>query len=113
MSADTTRHPPNATLLFTMLPGSNRKQHPSIYRYRLKYTNPDSSQPGCAMLWEVAGGRMTYQIALERAESGELRWHCTCATQSIAARTHRTSANTSAVCATWALRRRGVNANIH
>jgi len=31
------------------------------------------------MLWEVLGGRLDYQIALERAESGDLRWHCTCA----------------------------------
>jgi hypothetical protein len=31
------------------------------------------------MSWEVTGGRMPYQIALERSEDGNLRIHCTCA----------------------------------
>jgi hypothetical protein len=31
------------------------------------------------MTWEVSGGRLTYQIALEEDEGGGLRWHCTCA----------------------------------
>jgi hypothetical protein len=31
------------------------------------------------MTWEVSGGRMPYQIALERDETGTLRIHCTCA----------------------------------
>ena len=68
-----------ATLLFTMLPGPDRKRRPSTYRYKLTHLNPHPGEPGCSMLWDVAGGRLPYQIALERAESGELRWHCTCA----------------------------------
>ena len=66
------------TLFFAMLPGTDRKRHPSTYRFRLTYSNPRFSEPGCSMLWEVAGGRGVYQVALERAESGDLRWHCTC-----------------------------------
>ena len=31
------------------------------------------------MTWEVSGGRMPYQIALERDDAGSLRIHCTCA----------------------------------
>jgi hypothetical protein len=31
------------------------------------------------LLWEVFGGRLTYQVALEREVGGGLRWHCTCA----------------------------------
>jgi hypothetical protein len=31
------------------------------------------------MMWEVTGGRMPYQIALEQTKHGQLRWHCTCA----------------------------------
>jgi hypothetical protein len=34
---------------------------------------------GCALLWEVFGGREVYQVALERLPGGSLRWHCTCA----------------------------------
>ena len=31
------------------------------------------------MIWEVSGGRLSYQIALECGETGNLRLHCTCA----------------------------------
>jgi hypothetical protein len=31
------------------------------------------------MIWEVHGGRLGYQVALERDEAGALRLHCTCA----------------------------------
>ena len=31
------------------------------------------------MTWDVSGGRLPYQIALERTESGAVRWHCGCA----------------------------------
>ena len=64
---------------FIVLPGADRKRHPSVYRYQLTYANPGLDEAGCAQLWEVAGGRSVYQLALERQESGELRWHCTCA----------------------------------
>src|SRR5205807_542406 len=67
------------TLLFASLPGPDRKRTPSDYCYRLAYRNPRPDEPGCALLWEVVGGRLEYQIALERQPSGALRWHCTCA----------------------------------
>ena len=69
----------NNVVLFTALPGPNRKRQTTTYRYKLIYSNPRPDGAGCAMLWEVEGGRLTYQVALERAESGALRWHCTCA----------------------------------
>src|SRR5947209_8492104 len=69
----------SSTILFAVLPGPDRRRRPSTYRYRLAYTNPQPAEPGCAMRWEVAGGRLVYQIALEREESGGLRWHCSCA----------------------------------
>ena len=31
------------------------------------------------LLWEVGGGRMLYQVALERQENDQMTWHCTCA----------------------------------
>jgi hypothetical protein len=31
------------------------------------------------MTWEILGGRLPYQIALERTDEGNLRAHCTCA----------------------------------
>jgi hypothetical protein len=65
--------------LFASLPGPTRKRTPSAYCYRLAYRNPEPAVPGCALLWEVFGGRSTYQIALEREPTGGLRWHCTCA----------------------------------
>jgi hypothetical protein len=67
------------TLLLTALPGPTRKREPSPYCYRLSYRNPKPGSPGCALLWEVYGGRLPYQIALERKPSGGFDWHCTCA----------------------------------
>jgi hypothetical protein len=64
---------------YAWLPGPTRKRTRSRYRYRLTYRSPQPDEPGCALLWEVAGGRLPYQIALERGRRGELRWHCTCA----------------------------------
>src|SRR5262245_59293988 len=68
-----------ATTLFAVLPGPDRKRRPSTYRFRLTFMNPQPAQPGCVLLWDVAGGRLGYQIALERQESGDLHWHCSCA----------------------------------
>jgi hypothetical protein len=31
------------------------------------------------MMWEVYGGRLTYQIALEYGPKGRMHLHCTCA----------------------------------
>jgi hypothetical protein len=65
-------------VLYALLPGPTRRRSRTAYRYRLTYRNPEPQEPGCALLWEVEGGRQGYQIALEREESGGLRYHCTC-----------------------------------
>ena len=77
--APTSNGPPDPTLLLASLPGPTRRRTPSAYLYRLTYRSPGPAEPGCALLWEVVGGRLEYQIALEREPSGALRWHCTCA----------------------------------
>jgi hypothetical protein len=66
-------------VIFTLLPGPDRKRLIRPYGYRLTYRNPASDAAGCVMLWEVSGGRLSYQIALERDEGGGLRLHCSCA----------------------------------
>src|SRR4051812_26433972 len=66
-------------LVVASLPGPTRRRTPSPYCYRLTYRNPEPRAAGCALLWDVFGGRLPYQIALEREASGALRWHCTCA----------------------------------
>ena len=69
----------SVTVLFTLLPGPDRKRQARPYGYRLSYRNPDRDAAGCVMLWEVSGGRLCYQVALERDEAGALRLHCSCA----------------------------------
>jgi hypothetical protein len=64
---------------FATLPGPSRKRKHAPYCYRLVYRNPQPGIEGCALLWEVHGGRLAYQVALERERAGGLRWHCTCA----------------------------------
>jgi hypothetical protein len=66
-------------LLVTRLPGPGRKRSEALYHYRLTYRNPLDDAVGCVMLWEVSGGRLPYQVALERDEAGSLHVHCTCA----------------------------------
>ena len=61
------------------LPGPDRQRTPKLYRYHLLYQEAEPVKPGCVRLWEVVGGRETYQIAIEREESGTIRYHCTCA----------------------------------
>jgi hypothetical protein len=64
---------------FTLvLPGPNRKRLPSPYCFKIAYRNPDPNEEGCVAVWEVSGGREGYQIALERTEKSQLRWHCCC-----------------------------------
>ncbi|MGF1578886.1 MAG: hypothetical protein ACFCD0_05945 [Gemmataceae bacterium] len=63
----------------TTIPGPDRKRTPCEYRYRLIYRSENPQDEGCVLAWEVLGGRMIYQIALEREEAGDLRAHCTCA----------------------------------
>lgn len=66
-------------MLVTLLPGTDRKRTDSLYRYRLTYRNPQAQVSGCVMTWDVQGGRLPYQVALERDDAGNLRLHCTCA----------------------------------
>jgi hypothetical protein len=66
-------------VLAALLPGPGRKRGQSSYVYRLLYRNPNPAQVGCVMTWEVQGGRLTYQVAVEREKGGRLRCHCTCA----------------------------------
>lgn len=68
-----------ASTFLTPLPGPDRKRSLRDYQYRVVYCTPDPDETGCAVLWEVTGGRLSYQVALERGERGDLRWHCTCA----------------------------------
>src|SRR5579872_3976489 len=65
---------------FTLvLPGPTRKRLPSAYSFNLAYRNSNQNEAGCVAVWEVLGGREGYQIALERTEKNQLRWHCCCA----------------------------------
>ena len=61
------------------LPGPDRKRSETVYRYRVIYRAADPPASGCLMTWEVRGGRLAYQIAVERQEGGRVRLHCTCA----------------------------------
>lgn len=67
------------SLFSATLPGPDRRRTRVPYRFRLTYQSANPTTEGCALLWEVAGGRLPYQIALEREAGGGLRWHCTCA----------------------------------
>ena len=78
MTASNETLPPAAVFL-RQLPGPDRKRTPSWYRYGIVYRNTDESEAGCAMTWEVHGGRDEYQISLERTSDGYHHWHCTCA----------------------------------
>ena len=71
--------PSGGALLMSTLPGPQRKRTPAVYGYRVLYRNPTADDAGCVMVWEVAGGRQAYQVALERTAAGTLRWHCSCA----------------------------------
>jgi hypothetical protein len=71
--------PPPIRGLFALLPGSDRKRSAAPYVYRLTYRGPEDPASGCVMTWEVLGGRLSYQIAIERDAAGDLHWHCTCA----------------------------------
>jgi hypothetical protein len=77
--AEGTENPKPFEVVRTELPGPDRQRSPVVYNYRLLYRSADSAAQGCVMSWEVTGGRMPYQIALERDEADNLRLHCTCA----------------------------------
>jgi hypothetical protein len=68
----------DANFVLLLLPGPTRERDPQLYLYWLKHRADDPRAPGCIQLWDVTGGRMTYQIAQERGEDGSLSWHCTC-----------------------------------
>jgi hypothetical protein len=65
--------------LSALLPGPDRMRSPKVYYFRLSYRNPTDGAVGCVMTWDVYGGRMPYQIAVERREDQHLTVHCTCA----------------------------------
>jgi hypothetical protein len=64
--------------LTARLPGPDRKRSEIEYSFHLTYRNADPEAVGCVLTWDVRGGRLPYQIAVERAEAGQLRLHCTC-----------------------------------
>jgi hypothetical protein len=70
---------PVGRAVVTLLPGPDRKRAARPYQYRLRYRQDGAEATGCVMLWDVTGGRTTYQLALERGADGGLRLHCTCA----------------------------------
>jgi hypothetical protein len=66
-------------VLIAMLPGPDRKRTETLYQYRLIYRHRQFNVEGCLLLWQVQGGRQSYQVALERDDRGQFLWHCTCA----------------------------------
>lgn len=76
----TTPKTPRASfaIVTVVLPGPDRKRTPAAYQYQVSYRNPEPTEPGCVMTWQVTGGREEYQVAAERTEEGRLEWHCTC-----------------------------------
>jgi hypothetical protein len=76
----TTLNAPKSLAVTTLiLPGPDRKRTQCLYTFRVTYRNPQASETGCVMTWEVGGGREAYQISLERTDDGEHAWHCSCA----------------------------------
>jgi len=65
-------------LLSVIVPGPDRKRLPAPYAYRIAYRNAEAGDGECAMVWEVYGGRLPYQIAAERTTDGVV-YHCSCA----------------------------------
>jgi hypothetical protein len=66
-------------MMMLILPGPDRRRSHSLYQYRVTYRSTDPDERGCIMTWDVTGGRLPYQVAVERTVGGELRWHCSCA----------------------------------
>jgi hypothetical protein len=67
-----------SAVMIAVLPGPDRKRTQSLYRYHLTHRS-EGPGPGCLAQWAVEGGRLSYQVALERDDQGRLHWHCTCA----------------------------------
>ena len=72
-------NPSGVSPRLALIPGPDRKRTPQLYNYRLTHLNADPATIGCILLWEVTGGRLDYQIAIERDAGGNLIPHCTCA----------------------------------
>ena len=70
---------PIPAVYLTVLPGPDRRRSRSLYHYRAVHRSARPGDAGCVATWEVVGGRMAYQVALERDEAGRHHWHCTCA----------------------------------
>ena len=50
---------PTPGLYFAVLPGPTRRRAPGLHYYRLVYRDPGPpSEPGCAAVWDVLGGRL-------------------------------------------------------
>ncbi len=67
------------TTLVVSLPGPHRTRAAALYSYRLTYRNANPLEVGCVATWNISGGRLPYQVAAERTETGSIRWYCTCA----------------------------------
>ena len=77
LTAPPTRLPAPVTMI--ALPGPDRKRLPETYVFRPTYRNPAAGEVGCVMTWDVSGGRLPYQVSLERLPGDRLKWHCSCA----------------------------------
>ena len=69
----------SSSTFFQPVPGPDRKRTVKPYLYNVTFCNDNPDETGCVVVFEVMGGRVSYQVALEREEDGNLRWHCTCA----------------------------------
>ncbi len=76
---ESTTNVPQQAVLVAMLPGPTRNRDEALYQYRVVFRNPEPHTDGCLALWHVSGGRITYQVALQRNIDGQFCWHCTCA----------------------------------
>jgi hypothetical protein len=79
MNVKLTQPRPCHGLLILTLPGPDRRRSLAMYQYRVIYRNPTPAETGCVMTWDVSGGRLPYQISLERTADDGLLWHCSCA----------------------------------
>ena len=59
---------PIPAVYLTVLPGPDRRRSRSLYHYRAVHRSARPGDAGCVAAWEVVGGRMAYQVALERDE---------------------------------------------
>ena len=65
-------------LITVVLPGPDRKRTPAPYHFRVTYRNPDPTEPGCVMTWEVSAAARSIRSRSSGPTTGELLWHCTC-----------------------------------